>query len=92
MIVQLKRTDRATEVFQTKNFCLTDTKDFHENLVSVKIMTDQGKKLCKKIHFGRWIKSLFVKGNLIPLNTLEEDPEYPVENDHTEVVCEAPKE
>ena len=92
MIVQLKRTDRATEVFQTANFCLSDTKDFHENLISVKIMTDQGKKLCKKTHFGRWVKSLFIKGKLIPLNTSTDEPEPPVENDHTEVVCEAPKE
>lgn len=92
MIVQLKRTDRATEVFQTANFCLTDKKDFHENLISVKILTDQGKKLCKKTHFGRWVKSLFIKGKLIPLETSADEPENPAENDHTEVVCEAPKE
>lgn len=92
MIVQLKRTDRATEVFQTANFCLSDAKDFHENLISVKIMTDKGKKLCKKTHLGRWLKSLFIKGKLIPLNTSTAEPEYPAENDHTEVVCEAPKE
>lgn len=94
MIVQLKRTDKATEVFQTANFCLSDTKDFHENLISVKILTDQGKKLCKKTHLGRWVKSLFIKGKLIPLETPvgEREPEDPVEDDHTEVVCEAPKE
>jgi hypothetical protein len=92
MIVQLKRTDRATEVFQTVNFCLSDAQDFHESLVSVKILTDEGKKLCKKTHFGRWVKSLFVKGKFIPLETPAEEKEEPAENDHTEVVCEAPKE
>jgi hypothetical protein len=54
-------------------------------------MTDQGEKLCKKTHFKRWVKSLFIKGKLIPLNTSTDEPEPPVENDHIEVVCEAPK-
>lgn len=91
MIVKIKRVDRAMEIFQTASFCISDIKDFHENLVSVKIMADNGKVITKKTHWKRWLKSLFKKGNLITIENSVDSVETP-EKDHTEVICEAPKD
>ncbi|MBR6552704.1 MAG: hypothetical protein IKT89_07685 [Clostridia bacterium] len=61
MIVKIKRIDRALEVFQTEKFCLSERKDFHENLISVTVFSDSGKKISKRTHVGRFVRSLFVK-------------------------------
>lgn len=74
MIVKIKRIDRALEIFQTEKFCLSERKDFHENLISVTVFSDSGKKISKRTNVCRLVKSFFVKKQ-IKLSENEEQTE-----------------
>lgn len=88
MIVKIKRCDGANEYFQTASFVVSKPKDMHPAILEVDVMTDQGKTLKKWV---RPFQTIYKKFKYKPIATDVTETEN-VEANHTEVVCEAPKD
>lgn len=70
MLVKIRRVDNVNEFFHTQNFCMSTVKEFHPNIVSVKIYSDTGKLISTRRNVLKTIKSLLFK---IPLVQVEEE-------------------